>query len=499
MKYSVNLTKYGTYAIASDVGYSWLLSGEMGEFRGDWTVDRDFEGKRYLYYQKLFNESAPSHDDQRRYEIRTRAGHKFEMRDVGWAQIGGAVSGKEIISGGKTRDEFGPAQTISNNTSNDQRWVKLNSKGGHLIELMDAGFHPNDDKLYSTNLIDDCGATFEDGWENRDARQVRFISRHGFKFVLDDRGSDPVDATGLQTPHGNGWLLKTRRSFDNAGKGVGFGFEANDKDEIDSTKIYTPKSKVFELNDKLNFIMLCTDTKELLPRDWAGVLENEFTLSSVLTQDPEHSTFHLKLDNQNGYLRLKTSVGMDNGLRQFPTPFPDSLTDVSGTAICQGLEARDGRVGNDGPWAEVVDVDNRGMWFSHNYKLGIWRARTGKQEYIAVQDSDGAESIVIYNNNGKVQIYSRGQISIVSESNVVIQAGGTISLNADRVIAKGSINAQEFNGSFIGAQSGSGAGTPSGGAITPESIVQPSKTFPSDRAMSMLQDSPTPEGVIKNT
>ena len=74
------------------------------------------------------------------------------------------------------------------------------------------------------------------------------ITRHGFKFVLDDRGSDETKAEEDDVPHGNGLLIKGKRKW--GGKKRGFGIEFNEKDEMNKLAIYTPKSKVFEMNDK---------------------------------------------------------------------------------------------------------------------------------------------------------------------------------------------------------------------------------------------------------
>ena len=49
-------------------------------------------------------------------------------------------------------------------------------------------------------------------WRKKDARWIRFVTRHGFKFVMDDRGSDKKDAEGKENPRGYGVLIKGRRS-----------------------------------------------------------------------------------------------------------------------------------------------------------------------------------------------------------------------------------------------------------------------------------------------
>ncbi len=439
-KYNVKATKYGIYEILSDVGYYWKNDGDTGEFEGDFDNDHDFEIERTKYFVKLLNENEPNsaNRDQRRYEIRTRAGHKFEMRDVGYAQQGGARSGCEEVSNAKSRPEYGKARILSKWNQTDERWVKFRSKGGHLIQLMDMGFHPEEDNFYKRQLIEEIGPDADDektgNWTGRDSRQIRFVSRWGSKFVLDDRGTDPKEAETKEKPRGNGWFLKTRRSWTTEPSTPrGFAFEAIDKDELNTTRWYTPKSKIIEMNDRKDYMMFCTDTSSEISREWKKLLENEFALKIAMTDNPELNTYHLKLDKANGYVRLKTAVGGDNKLRPEPEQFPDA--DPTG-GINQGIEARDGRVGVDGAWVETVDVSERGIWFSEKNKLGIWRSRTGKDQFIMIMDQDGAEKIVIRNNeNGPIQIYCKGDIEIVSERNIALKAGDRITLKAENEIA----------------------------------------------------------------
>jgi hypothetical protein len=448
-KYLARVTKYGIYEILSDVGYYWKQDEEYGEFKGDFDKDQDFEIQRSFYLTKLLNEGVPCSEDQdqRRYEVRTRAGHKFEMRDVGWAQAGGAVAGREKVEYCKSRDgEYGDPRILSEWDKTDERWIKLRSKGGHLIQLMDMGFHPEKDAFYKRLLSKECGAT--DGeygnWTGRDSRQIRFVTRWGVKCVLDDRGSDPLEADSKELPRGNGWLLKTRRGWQVVDSiACGFGFEANDKDELDTTRWYTPKSKIIELNDRKDYMMFCTDTGKEISEDWKYLDENEFALNIAMTLNPERDTYHLKLDKANGYLRLKTSGGHDNARHPEPEPFFDVLT----PGLNQGLEARDGRVGIDGAWTELVDLEERGIWLSQKVGLGILRSKRDKDLCIAIIDRDGNEKIVIRNgHNGVLQLYCKGDVQIIADRNITLKGGERIMLDAKEVAYNGQLLHKEVDG-----------------------------------------------------
>ena len=445
-KYLARISKYGIYAIHADIGYYWKLDGDKGEFKGigdfeegEGIEEHQFEIDRYKYFVKLLNENKPNSKDrdQRRYEVRTRAGHKFEMRDVGYAQRGGAISGKEKVSNAKSRKEEGKygGQMLSEWSESDERWLKLRSKGGHLFQIMDAGFHPAEDEFYKKELIKDIGPDCDQekasDWIKRDARQMRLVTRWGIKFALDDRGSDPKKADTKEKDRANGWFLKTRRSWTtNESTQFGFCFEANDKDELDTTRWYSPKSKLVELNDKKDYLLMCTDLNGDLVREWKGLKENEFALSIGMTFNPELDTCHLKLDKANGYLRLKTSGNKDNGRKAEPEGFPSAEEIFN-----QGLEARDGRVGVDGAWTEVVDGQRRGMWFSKRYNLGIWRAKQNDDMFILMRDGEDDKSIIIRNATGvgPIQIFCAKDVQIIGE-NIALKANNTISLKAGKAI-----------------------------------------------------------------
>lgn len=505
-KFMAKLTKYGVYETQSDIGYYWKKDGDFGEFEGDFDKDHDFEIKRYKYLTKLFNENKPNSEDkdQRRYEIRTRVGHKFEMRDVGWAQDGGGRTGCADAGQTKSReDEYDTPRVLSKWKKSDERWLKWRTKGGHLIQLMDAGFHPSEDNFYKRKLIDECGPDVDDEkeskWTERDARQIRVVTRHGFKFVLDDRGSDPKDADGKETPHGNGWMLKSRRGYEsNTSSTVtsrGFAIEANDKDELNCARWYSPKSKIVEINDQFDYMMMCTDTKSDIAPEWKKLKENEFARKIAMVEDPEKDTYHIKLDKANGYLRLKTAAGGDN-TRRFK---PGGLLPAE-MGLNQGIEMRDGRFGADGAWAELVDLEHRGIWLSKNLKLGIWRSKEGKDQFIMI--NDGKNTVVVRNNeDGPMQFFCLGDIEIISEQNIAMKAGQRITFKAGVDISfeaggQGHAqltpeswnmdvpdNAPRHNGFLPKAEPGDGAQEDAGVSSTPidPQPIDQSKREPEDR------------------
>ena len=526
-KYLCRITKYGTYDLHSDVGYYWKKpssengnGSSEGEFEGDFDNDRPFEIDRYKYLTKLFNENEPNSQfrDQRRYECRTRAGHKFEMRDVGWAQkAGGRVVCEDAGECKSRTDEYGEPRVLSRWTESDERWIKLRTKGGHLFQAIDTGFHPQDDEFYKRLLLEEIGPDVdgeEDAeWTKRDARQIRLVTRWGTKFVLDDRGSDGIDAEGEEKPRANGWMLKTRRSWTTEPSTPrGFAIEANDKDELNTTRWYTPKSKIIEMNDRKDYVLFCTDMKSEISREWKKLRENEFALGIGMTQNPEEDTYHLKLDKANGYIRLKTAAGGDNGRRPEPERFSSSKTGLN-----QGIEMRDGRQGQDGPWTELVDIDHRGFWLSRDQKLGVWRAADGSEQYVMIHDGD--KTIVIRNNeeDGKVQLYCLGDVEVISK-NVAFKAEEKVTFKAGQEICfeAGSSghakltssqwqmdvpdNAPRHTGFLPGAESGSGAQSDSGApceVLDPEPIEQ-EKREPEDRADTGNEPfDEVPEKVIK--
>lgn len=376
VKYTVLESKYGHMMMLSDVGYDW-----QKEFKGDFDEDESYEIKRHKYLQKFFNENKPSGRDQRRIEYRSRYGHKLELRDVGWT---------------KSRPgEFDNQNTISKESSRDERWVKLRSKGGMLIQSWDKGNDPVQDKEVKKLLLEDIGASDNEESFGDDGRQIRLVTRHGNKLVLDDRGSDKVDAEGKEEPRGNGFLLRTRR---------GFGLDFNDKDPMRRAQMYSPKSKVLELNDRFDYIMLCDDTKGKIPEKWEGKKGNEFATTVAMTHDPERDTNHLKLDKENHYVSLKTPEG-------------------------QGLEMRDEKA-PCASFTEMTGPEDRGIWLSRDHDRAVWRSKDG-QMFIALDD--GQKAIIIRNDNEKIQIIAQTDVEVIANQNINMKAN-KISMMADTEI-----------------------------------------------------------------
>jgi hypothetical protein len=177
------------------------------------------------------------------------------------------------------------------------------------------------------------------------------------------------------------------------------------------------------------------------------------------------------------------------------------------------LEARDGRVGQDGAWTEVVDIEDRGLWFSKNEGIGVLRAKTGKDQYIVINDKN--DTVIIRNNeNGKIQIYCQQDIEIVSGRNIAFKAANRISFKAGSNIdfeSSGSghlqlagngvntdvaVNAPELNGFLPGAAPGGGAQEEAGSGNTPldPQEIKQDKRKPEDRAFVEY----TPEEVDEN-
>lgn len=383
VKMTVFNTKYGHTLILNDVGYEW-----ENEFKGDFDKDASYEIARQKYLVDFFNEGAPTGRDQRRMEMRSRYGHKLEMRDVGWNKgRPGEYADQKTIGEGK----------------DDQRWVKLRTKAGMLIESMDHGCDPEADLEVKKLLKTDKGSDtdHEDSGDfKEDARQIRLVTRHGNKIALDDRGSDVVDAEGKEEPRGNGILIKTRRKF---------GIDINDKDPMNRMMLYTPKSKVLDMNDRFDYIMLCTDTSGKIPEDFKGKKGNEFAKTVALTHDPEKDTFYMKLDKKNKYAVVKTPEG-------------------------QGIEMRDkpGDEDQECPsFTEVVGPEDRGMFMSRNNDFAVWRSKDN-EEYIALDDKH--HRIIIRNNHDKIQIIATGNVEVISQANIDLKADKKVSIKAGQEI-----------------------------------------------------------------
>jgi hypothetical protein len=421
-KYMVRLSKYGHVSLLGDQGYYWRKKGAQGEFAGDFETDEKWEVQRWRYLQQLLNEGSTT-SDQRRIMLLTRYGHKFEMRDVGWK---------------KTREgEYGDQREIST-ASNDQRWMKFRSKGGMLMQMSDIGFDAEHDEFVKRKLIDETGdkADGEEAWKGKDARWMRFVTRYGFKIALDDRGSDTKDAEGKENPRGYGILIKGRRTPGAQGTQVsgdprGYYWEFNEKDEYNQTTWGTPLGLTVQLNDKLQYAMIATRRGYSMP--WQKLKDNEFLTSPLAANNLEQDSYHLKLDHHNEYLSLKTRGGSG-------APPSGATVDVparKGTQ--QGLECRDGS-NSDEPWVELVDIDERGIWFWGKKGMTICRAKQSPNAVkICWWFDETRKEIVIRNDekDGRIQVACDGDMEIISNSQINIRAAGSISLISDERVVLG--------------------------------------------------------------
>ena len=464
-KFMVRMTKYGSYLILADQGYIWKKDGATGEFLGDFQKDEQWEIKRWKYIQQLLSEGKPDSRDQRRVELRTRYGHKLEMRDVGWSKSRqGEYDDQRELASQQTGDT-------------DQRWIKMRTKGGMIIQAWDKGFDPVEDTFVKRKLIEEVGCLTEqeDAWPEADARMIRAVTRHGFKIVLDDRGSDTKQADEKETPRGYGILIKGRRSPGSSGSSGtdtgdqrGFFLEINEKDEVNATTWGSPAGLTIQLNDRQQYLMLA-GRKAGYSRPWKKFLDNEFLTAELAADDLESKSYHLKFDLSYEYLRLKTRSGKGDG----PLGSPTNPPGVKGSEP-QGLECRDGSEDDD-PWVELVDNERRGLWFWGKNGLIVCRAAQGSDSQgfapkkLAWWINEQDNSLVIWNAEkisagtsgsladvGKfavgayvspppviprIQIYCRADVEIIAErrvnilaaesvtirggSNVVLTAGGT--------------------------------------------------------------------------
>lgn len=484
VKYSLRMTKYGQIFLLSDQGYNWKKDGDYGEFTGDVEEDEDFEVERWKFYQKLLNEDEVKDHDARRISLITRYGHKFEMRDVGWAQPG-------PISSKSRTDDFGEAKHLSSENENDQRWIKLRTKGGMLLQLSDKGFHPQDDEFVKRGLLEEVGdkADNEQEWKDKDARWMRLVTRHGYKIVLDDCGSDSKDADVKENPRGNGILIKGRRSPGSGddspeGNPIGFFWEFNENDKTNQTTWGSPLGHVIQINDRHQYIMLAS-SKSDYPKEWKNLSENEFLLDAIVSDDQESKCHHLKIDHHNEYIRIKTRTGKGDDPDGDPVNPVDELGDIN-----QGLEIRDGSKG-DGSWVELVDSKDRNLWFWNKGEMIICHARQKPEPVEMMWWFDEKEKNLVIRHNedsGKIQIFCNQPVEIVSKDNVNIHAAQKITLRGDQSVSVTAGGANfEVSGQGVSASVKMMAPkfVESSPSITPleapEEVSVPDKLSPEDR------------------
>jgi len=510
-KFMVRMSKYGHIMFSGDQGYWWqredpreldqeeedALTDEekrereiqqaIGEFYGDAQRDKEWEVKRWYYLRALLHEGEVGAVDQRRSQLLTRYGHKFEMRDVGWAQVGPIES--------KTRSgEYDQPRLLSREEERDYRWIKLRTKGGMLFQMYDKGMHPQEDNFIKRKLIDEVGTKTEEEdqyWKDRDARFIRLISRYGFKFVIDDRGSHDkrAEEDEFESPRANGIMFKGRRTGGARGKPInltnedeplhvqfqrGFYWEFNENDTTNMTTWGSPLGTTVQLSDKLQYLMAVAGRRGY-PREWKRHKENEFLLEPLANYNTEMKTHHLKLDHDNEYIRLKTRSGKGSDpIAEFGYIRQDGevgeFVNKAERGEQQGIEFRDGMKG-DGPWAELVDMDRRGVWFSRKFKMSVFRALTtptGRSNQVIWHDEGKCETIIRNNELGyyipppddappgtpptfvpaRLQIFCRRNVEIISENGRVnIKARGDICLASDtRISMRGGGVKMELSG-----------------------------------------------------
>jgi len=394
LKFIANVSKYGNYCIISDVGYKW-----KNEFSGDFEKDEDFEIKRWKYMQKLLAEDEPEGFDQRRIEWRTRFGHKFEMRDVGWkkSRDGEFEDQKELTDvEGKNEKEQMWIRTITK----DGTYMRMWSKGADLeknnfikrLNKSDVGTKPYDENQYG------------DG--QKDCRGFYLCTPRQQIFSMDDAGSDAKDPQNKERPFPNGIFLGGWRD------GHYYGMEYNMKDELQRMMFYTSAGHALELNQKWDYVALSTKPPQTVSRKFDGPYKRTpFSLKTLKGQNIEGKSFHFVADARNKYVRMKTPKG-------------------------QGIEARDGgaKEGCGGTWVETRDSEDRGFWMSKENNFAVWRGKK-KKKYICINDD--TDYILIRNELKNVQIFAQKDVEIIAQGNIKMKASANIDMQAG-----GSVNIQ---------------------------------------------------------
>jgi len=384
------LSKYGNCMVVADMGYDW-----EAEFKGDFEEDEDFEIKRWKYWQKQLAEGDPKEVDQRRIEIRSRFGHKFEIRDVGWKKSRPEEYDKQV-----------DLTQVEGKNEKEQVWIKLATKDGSYFRMWSKGADLEKNLFVKRLNKSDVGTKpydedqFGDG--QKDCRGFWLCSPGQVELALDDAGADPVDPQNKEN-HGNGWRMAARRD------GRYFAIEANIKDALQRILMHSSNGAGFELNQLWDYLCMTTKPPKTISEKWSGPYkEIGWALQTYKGLNVEKYCFHLMLDFLNKYIRLKTPKG-------------------------QGVEMRDGG-GKDpcgGTWTEIRDADDRGMWFSKENNFGIWRDKK-KKKYICINDD--TDYIIIRNELKTVQIYAQKDVEVIAKGDIKMKAGGNFDVSAGGVV-----------------------------------------------------------------
>lgn len=400
------VSKYGHYILLGDQGYYWKKKSQKeinkekqeltnegidleesekgkddgyGEFTGDFWEDYNYETERSIDLTRLFNEDIRDNQagseetpelgnyeshDQRRIELRTRYGHMIQMRDVGWNQ---------------TRiDEYqNESRKIVQNSQNVELWLKVKTKGGHLIELIDNGFDLENDTIINKPLRKENQQTI-DGEKNfgTDARMIRFVTRGlsdngaGSKIVLDDR----ITIGDITKKYNQGILLKSSRQL------KGFGVELNDRDN--HLQIYSPEKQCIEFDDDKQALTISAGLNKSQSKSYKGKTDNEFNTDKINWK----GSFHIRLNAKDNYIKIK---------------------DINDSGIEINSE-------ENKEWIDIREDDNRGVFASKADSVTAIRGENSIK-YIALDDKQG--TIIVYSDD-KLQIYSEKKIEFYSKENI---------------------------------------------------------------------------------
>lgn len=485
-KMMMRLSKYGMLILQADMGYDW-----KSEFSGDFDLDNEFEINRWLYTQKLIHEDKATGHDQRRLLHLTRYGHKLELRDVGWNRS----------RAGEWTDN---ARDIGN--GEDQRWIKLRTKGGQLIQLSDVGNDAEGDNYVSRLLLEEASDQYLDHEDefNGDARFIRFVTRSGIKLALDDRTShesSAEDASLANKDIGIGFIVKGRATpgtkadgyAEKSGSPKGYFFQFDERPDRNSTSWGTPLGQLIEMDDNEEFLVICSRLPDIVA-DWKNLSGNEFMEDSAEGESPWNNCHHLVIDHGRDAIRLKSRAGSGESS-------VNKKMGESASGEHAGLEIHDAP--EDDPWTELVDIDDRGLWFSRKDNVGVWRGRDGTD--ISIWIDDGNNNVVIRNASaGKVQIFCDGNVELVSNSLISMQSN-RIDMNANEIRmnaagtnytfqpgsmrTNGDIHAGNVFAHFPTAErpvfiAGTGIGRASGGGTPPSNVIveePPNRTKPDNR------------------
>jgi hypothetical protein len=387
LKMMAMMSKYGNYLIMSDIGYDWKQ-----EFDGDFEEDEDFEIKRWKYLQKQLSEDEHEEVDERRMEMRTRFGHKFEMRDVGWKKA--------------RPEEFDKAvdlTEVEGKNEKEQVWIKYATKDGCYLRMWSKGADLEKNNFIKRLNKSDVGTKpydedkFGDG--QGDTRGFYLCSPRQQIFAIDDAGSDQKDPQNKEQPYPNGIFMGGWRD------GHFFGCEYNLKDELQRWLMYTSSGMGLEINQKWKYIALTTNPPQTISRKFDGPYKRvPWALKTYKGLNVEKYSYHLVLDEKNKYVRLKTPK-------------------------FQGIEARDGggENGCGGTWMEMRDEEDRGIWMSKDNNFAIWRGKK-KKKYICINDD--TDYIIVRNGIKNVQIFAQKDVEVIAKGAINMQAGGAINMSA---------------------------------------------------------------------